>query len=65
MEWASYELPAKTADRAEEPDVARVLFEEHEAESRRQRDVLEQRIEAAGGKPSRLKDAAMRIGALQ
>lgn len=135
MEWASYELLAKTADRAGEPDVARVargiqaeerqmmkrieglfdqttaasldagsddiqkrlqryladahaieaqsiqllhsgadmmdsptwnvLFEEHEAESRRQQEVLEQRIEEAGGTQSTLKDAAMRFGALQ
>lgn len=135
MEWASYELLARTADRAGEPDVAevakdiqseerrmmerieglfdqtaaasldsgsddiqvrlqryladahaieaqsiqllhsgadmmdsptwKVLFEEHEAESRRQQEILEDRIEAAGGKQSTLKDAAMRIGALQ
>jgi ferritin-like metal-binding protein YciE len=135
MEWASYELLAKTAERAGEPDVARVardiqaeerrmmerieslfdqtaaasleagsddlqvrlqryladahaieaqslqllhsgagkmdsptwkvLFEEHEEESRRQQELLEERIEAAGGKRSMLKDAAMRIGALE
>ena len=137
LEWASYDLLARTADRAGEPDVATVarairdeeqsmmariealfdrtveaslrdvagddldehlrdyladahaieaqsiqllesgkgmveqdsgfaqLFREHLAESRQQQELLEERLAARGGKPSRLKDAAMRLGALE
>lgn len=40
------------------------LFDEHLAESRRQQERVEQRLESMGGSPSLLKDAAMRFGAL-
>jgi ferritin-like metal-binding protein YciE len=40
------------------------LFEQHLAESRRHRELVEARIDARGGKPSALKDAAMRLGGL-
>lgn len=38
------------------------LFREHLDESRQQRRLIEDRLEALGGGPSRLKDAAMRLG---
>jgi ferritin-like metal-binding protein YciE len=137
LEWASYDLLARTADRAGEPDVAGVareirdeerrmmkriaglfdatveaslrardtddvqavlrtyladahaieaqsiqllesgeemvddsptlarLFEAHLAESRRQQEQVEERLDALGGTRSLVKDAAMRIGALE
>jgi ferritin-like metal-binding protein YciE len=40
------------------------LFESHLAESRVHQELLEARLEARGGKPSALKDAALRLGAL-
>jgi ferritin-like metal-binding protein YciE len=137
LEWASYDLLARTADRAGEPDVARTareirdeerrmmerieglfdatveaslrargnddlqdvlrtyladahaieaqsiqllqpgkemvddspalarLFETHLAESRTQQELIEERLDALGGSRSVIKDAAMRIGALE
>lgn len=137
LEWASYDLMARTADRAGEPDVAAAarsirdeerrmmerierlfdrtadaslrdaarddvedllrtyladahaieeqsiqllesgegmvddsptlarLFDEHLAESRAQQALIKERLDAVGGRRSLLKDAAMRIGALQ
>lgn len=137
LEWAAYDLLARTAERAGEPDVARVaisirdeerammeriealfdrtveaslrevgeqdlpdhlrryladahaieaqsiqllesgsemvaeyptlasLFDQHLAESRAQQGLLEERLDAADGSRSLLKDAAMRIGALE
>jgi ferritin-like metal-binding protein YciE len=40
------------------------LFESHLAESRVHQDLVEARLKARGGKPSALKDAALRLGAL-
>jgi ferritin-like metal-binding protein YciE len=40
------------------------LYEEHLEESREHQQLVEQRLEARGGSPSKLKDAAMRLGAL-
>jgi ferritin-like metal-binding protein YciE len=40
------------------------LFEEHLAESRRHQELVEARLDARGGSASRLKDAALRLGAL-
>jgi ferritin-like metal-binding protein YciE len=40
------------------------LFESHLAESRVHQELVEARLEARGGKPSALKDAALRLGAL-
>jgi ferritin-like metal-binding protein YciE len=48
----------------EHPPLAR-LFETHLAESRGQQDLLADRLEALGGSRSLLKDAAMRVGALE
>ena len=41
------------------------LFEEHLAESRRQQEQLEERLDGLGGSRSLIKDAGMRIGALE
>jgi ferritin-like metal-binding protein YciE len=40
------------------------VLEAHLAESRAHQDIIEQRLRARGGSPSRLQDAAMRLGAL-
>jgi ferritin-like metal-binding protein YciE len=40
------------------------LYREHLDETREHQRLLEQRLEALGGRPSALKDAAMRLGAL-
>jgi ferritin-like metal-binding protein YciE len=45
-------------------DALRQLFDQHLEETRRQQELVAQRLEALGGSPSRLKDAAMRLGAL-
>jgi ferritin-like metal-binding protein YciE len=48
---------------AGDPELAR-LYEEHLEESREHQRLVEQRLEQRGGSPSRFKDAAMRLGAL-
>jgi ferritin-like metal-binding protein YciE len=48
---------------AGDPELAR-LFAEHLEESREQQRLVAERLEAHGKSPSRLKDAAMRLGAL-
>jgi ferritin-like metal-binding protein YciE len=48
---------------AGDPQLAR-LYEEHLAESREHQRLVEQRLHSRGGSPSKLKDAAMRLGAL-
>jgi ferritin-like metal-binding protein YciE len=40
------------------------VFEEHLEQTRRHQELIEQRLDALGGSPSWLKDAAMRLGAL-
>ena len=40
------------------------LYEEHLAETRSHREAVEERLSARGSSPSRLQDAAMRLGAL-
>jgi len=52
------------APRAVENVTLARLFEEHLEESRDQRELVEERLTALGGEPSLLKDAAMRLGAL-
>lgn len=42
----------------------RALFAEHLQESRSQKEIIEERLEDLGARPSLLKDAGMRIGAL-
>jgi ferritin-like metal-binding protein YciE len=39
-------------------------FEEHLAQTRRHAELVEQRLQARGGGPSAIKDAALRLGAL-
>ena len=46
-----------------EPELAR-LFEEHLVETREHQELVKARLDARGGKTSALKDAAMRLGAL-
>ena len=48
---------------AGDPEIAR-LYEEHLEETREQQRRVGDRLEALGGSPSRVKDAAMRLGAL-
>jgi ferritin-like metal-binding protein YciE len=48
---------------AGDPGLAR-LYEGHREESRVHQGLVEQRLEARGSTPSRLKDAGMRLGAL-
>jgi ferritin-like metal-binding protein YciE len=48
---------------AGDPETARV-YEEHLEETREQQRRVGERLEALGGSPSRVKDAAMRLGAL-
>src|SRR3954469_6260624 len=47
----------------DEPELAR-LYEEHLEETREHKRLVEERLEERGSSPSRLKDAAMRLGAL-
>jgi ferritin-like metal-binding protein YciE len=49
----------------EDAPVLAQLFEEHLGESRDQQRRVKERLEALGGDPSSLKDAALRIGALE
>jgi ferritin-like metal-binding protein YciE len=51
--------PALSGD----PALARI-YEEHLAETRDQQRLVEERLDAYGASPSRLKDAALRLGAL-
>ena len=46
-----------------EPELER-LYADHLEETRRQQELLEERLSALGGSPSTIKDAAMRLGAL-
>jgi ferritin-like metal-binding protein YciE len=47
----------------DDPELAR-LYEEHLEETREQKRLVEARLDARGSSPSRLQDAAMRLGAL-
>jgi ferritin-like metal-binding protein YciE len=51
-------------DKGKDTEGLQTLFREHLAESRHHSELIEQRLAARGGSPSKLKDAAMRIGAL-
>jgi ferritin-like metal-binding protein YciE len=45
-------------------DELRAAYREHLAETREQQRLVEARLQAVGGSPNKLKDAAMRLGAL-
>jgi ferritin-like metal-binding protein YciE len=47
----------------EEPRLAK-LFEDHLEETRAQQEIVKARLDAHGGSPNKLQDAAMRLGAL-
>jgi ferritin-like metal-binding protein YciE len=63
IEAQAIELLEKATGSAGHPELAR-LYEEHLAETREQQERLEARLSARGSSPSRLKAAAMRLGAL-
>src|SRR3954447_2922941 len=51
-------------DKGKDTEGLQTLFREHLAESRQHSELVEQRLEARGGSPSKLKDAALAAGAL-
>jgi ferritin-like metal-binding protein YciE len=63
IEAQSIQLLSKAPAMAGDRDLAR-LYEEHLEESRRHQDLVEECLRAHESGPSRLKDAAMRLGAL-
>jgi ferritin-like metal-binding protein YciE len=63
IEAQAVQLLAKGPRAAGDPELAR-LYSEHLDETRIQQTLVRERLEAHGGKPSLLKDAAMRLGAL-
>ena len=56
-------LECSTPRITERTDLAR-LYEDHLIETREHAELVAQRLQALGGDPSRLKDAALRLGAL-
>jgi ferritin-like metal-binding protein YciE len=64
IEEQSIQLLERAPDITGDVEVAG-LYREHLAESREHAGWIEQRLEALGGDPSTLKDAAMRLGALE
>jgi ferritin-like metal-binding protein YciE len=63
LEAQAIQLLEKGPKLAGDPELARI-YEEHLEESRGHQRLVEQRLEARGSSPSRLKDAAMRLGGL-
>jgi ferritin-like metal-binding protein YciE len=63
LEAQAMQLLEKGRDIAGHPELASA-YEEHLAETRDQQQLVERRLEAHGGAPSALKDAVMRLGAL-
>ena len=63
IEAQAIQLLSKGPDIAGDPELAR-LYAEHLEDSRRHQQLIEDRLHAHGGSPSRLKDAVMRLGAL-
>jgi ferritin-like metal-binding protein YciE len=63
IEAQAIQLLEKGPDLSGDPELGR-LFEEHLEETRQQQQLVEQRLDARGGDPTGLKDAAMRAGAL-
>lgn len=63
LEAQSIQLLESGRGMAEDTALAAV-FDEHLHESRRQQERLEERLDALDGKPSMIKDAALRLGAM-
>jgi ferritin-like metal-binding protein YciE len=63
IEAQAIRLLSKGPEIAGDPELAR-LYEEHLEDSRRHQQLIEDRLHAHGSGPSRLKDAAMRLGAV-
>jgi ferritin-like metal-binding protein YciE len=63
IEAQAIQLLSKGPQLAGDPELARV-YEEHLEETRRQQELVEERLRAHDAAPSRWKDAAMRLGAL-
>lgn len=63
LEQQSIQLLSKGPDLAGAGELA-TAYQEHLAETEEHSRLLEERLEARGAKPSRLKDAALRVGAL-
>ena len=63
IEAQAIELLSKGEDIAGDPELAR-LYAEHLEETRDQQALVRERLEALGGSPTPLKDAGMRVGAL-
>jgi ferritin-like metal-binding protein YciE len=63
IEAQAIQLLEKGPDLSGDPELGR-LYEEHLEETREQQRLVEQRLDARGGDPTGLKDAAMRAGAL-
>jgi ferritin-like metal-binding protein YciE len=63
IEAQAIQLLEKGPDLASDLELAS-LFEEHLVETRDQQELVNARLEALGGSPSRLKDLAMRAGAI-
>jgi ferritin-like metal-binding protein YciE len=63
IENQSIQLLERAPKVAGDPELARI-YAEHLEESHEQKRLVEERLEAHDGSPSKLKDAAMRLGAL-
>lgn len=64
IEAQSIQLLESGKEMADDYPALKTLFENHLAESRRQQEQIEARLDAVGGSRSIIKDAAMRTGAL-
>lgn len=64
IEAQSIQLLESGRPMVEDAPTLSALFEEHLTESRAQQALLEERLDAVGGKRSLIKDATMRMGAL-
>jgi ferritin-like metal-binding protein YciE len=63
IETQAIQLLERAPGIVEDPELARI-FADHLEQSNDQRRAIEQRLEALGGSPNKLKDAGMRLGAL-
>jgi ferritin-like metal-binding protein YciE len=63
IEQQAIQLLGRGPKLAGDPELAH-LYEEHLGETKEHSRIWEQQLEALGGKPNKLKDAAMRLGAL-